>query len=624
MPALVYGAGLVFGRGYVLGWQRADSVTFAQAAPLAAAYLAYLAFVLGVVVGPLGERLPRAWLWAGLLAGSVMLQVAATAVVEPYPLRGIVFRQLSQESSGYFSIGARWEDLGDVLAHYTQYAPDWPIHPRNQPPGLMLIFWAATRFAELLGPAAVSIADVFRPLTCFDEGSVALTDAQIAGGALGTVFEFVAATLAVIPLWGLIRKLAGERAAWLAAALYPMTASMLAWVSRWDRVFVYVTICGVWLIESLLGALQAGQRRRGLSLAAALGGLVAAGLFLSYKLAPALLTLGLYFLARAVQLQRASGRPLNRGWLKETASAIVVAATVCIGLWAAFILVTGFDLVTHFRESVGFHSGMDRPYYPWAVFSALDIVNHIGLPFAMMALLFGPRRYAPLWLAVFGTIFTLSVFRITHDETGRLMMYLAPLAIGLAAITLAGRPRRTVAAVTVLAVGQLFLHLLLLRVISYGVDPLTVAPAPLPADMISTSIRFGKEGELRLLGYTLPETLSPGQSSEVVYYWRLEAGAPIQKSYKVFLHVSQTLDDQDRIVSADGKPMNWTYPTSCWQPGQIIRDPHGFEVSASARAGPWLALVGLYDERTGARAHVFEAQRARGGAVELPGKLVIR
>ncbi|MEO6061623.1 MAG: hypothetical protein ABIQ99_06775, partial [Thermoflexales bacterium] len=558
-PALIYIAALVTGRGFVLGWVRADSVSWREALPLGMTYVAYLLFVFVAIVGPVSERIPGWVKWIGLIGGSVALQIAATAVVEPYPIRGIFFRQFSQFSSGYFSVGARWDNLADVFANYIQQSQAWPIHPRNQPPGLMLIFWGMTRIASLMQPVFASVASTFRPLTCFDEGLTPLSDAQVMGGVLGVAIEFIAATLAIIPLWHLVRRLSNARAAWLAAALYPMTACMLAWASRWDRSFVYVSIGGIALIENVLEASRAGRRPRAIGSAVALGTLLAVGLFMAYKLTPVLLALGLYALARADQLRRADTSTWSRRWLASTAlSGLIVGCTMVV-IWAGFAFATGFDVVTHFQASVGFHSGMERPYWPWAIYSALDILNHIGLPFVMVALLWGWRKWHPLALAFFGTIFVLSIFRITHDETGRLLTYLAPLAIGLAAMALADglpvpggnrspdpaapRARRIEMGVIALATTQIFVHLLLLRVISYGVDPLTVAPANPPASMTQTSIRFGPNGELRLVGYELPDSLTPGQHTDAVFYWRLEAERPPQTSYKVFMHVSSTLDD---------------------------------------------------------------------------------
>jgi hypothetical protein len=640
-PALVYIAALILGEGYVLGWQRAASVTWREGLPLALAYAGYVGFVFIAIVGPHADRFPAGVKWIGLICGSVALQIAATAVVEPFPLRGIFFRQFSQFTNGFVTIGSRWDSLASVFANYTDLSQGWPIHPRHQPPGLMLIFWATTQIAGLFPTLAATLAPLFRPLTCFDQGVPPLSDVQVIGGALGATVEFVAATLAIIPLWRLVRRLSTEKAAWLAAAILPMSASMIAWVSRWDRVFVLFTIGGVGLIETLLAAARQGRKDRAALAAVGLGALMALALFFAYKLVPIYLCMGLYALARAVQLQGRADTVALRRWLAIVAAFGLVAAGTAAALWVGFSALTGYDAVSHFRGAMGFHlTVIERPYWPWVIYSSLDVFNHVGLPFVAVALIWGWRKAYPLALAFFGTLLVLSVGRIAHDETGRLLSYVSPLVIAAAAMALTdGTPalmvgparaggasgmRWAVVGVTALAAAQLFTHVFLLRFVSYGVDPLTVAPAVAPASMTQTSIRYGPAGEFRLIGFELPDRLSPGEYADAVLYWRLEAQQPPPTSYKVFIHVASTLDDTERIASVDEIPLNWALPTTCWVPGVLLRDVHPFDVDANARPGNWLALLGLYNEVTGERIKVFEAQRAVAGAVELPVTIVVK
>ncbi len=640
-PAVIYIVALLLGQGYVLGWQRADSVTWREGLPLALAYAVYLSFVFIAIIGPHAERIP-AWVkWMGLIGGSVSLQIAATAVVEPFPIRGIFFRQFSQFTNGFLTVGARWDNLANVFPRYTELSQAWPIHPRHQPPGLMLIFWGMTQIATLAQSASASLAPFFRPLTCFDQGAAPLSDVQVMGGVMGAAVEFIAATLTIIPLWRLVRRLSTAKAAWLAAAVLPMTASMIAWVSRWDRVFVLFTIGGVALIEDLLAAARQGKKARAAIVAVGLGALTAVALFFAYKLVPIVLTMGLYALARAVQLQGRSDLAALRRWLGSVAAMGLIAAGTAAALWIGFATTTGYDAVSHFQGAMGFHlTVIERAYWPWVIYSSLDVFNHVGLPFVAVALIWGWRKWYPLALAFFGTLFVLSVGRLAHDETGRLLAYLSPLAVALAAMALtdgipalmigparaggASGQRRVIMAVTALAGIQLFVHVFLLRFVSYGVDPLSVAPAVAPASMTQTSIRYGPAGELRLVGFELPSRLTPGEHAEAVLYWRLDAEQPPQTSYKVFMHVASTLDDTERIASVDEIPLNWALPTNCWLPGVQLRDAHPFDVDANARPGPWLALLGLYNEQTGERAKVFEAQRAIAGAVELPTTVEVK
>ena len=634
LPAAAYCAALLFARGYVLGWQRADSVSLAQVLPLAITamcYFALIAVVMRMVRSPIGPG-RGALLWMALLAGGVVLQLAATAVVEPYPVRGILMRQYSQASSGYFTIGTRISSVAETLATFATASRSWPIHPQNNPPGLPLLFWATTRVAELAPGLSAALSPTLRPLSCFDEFPTALSDAQVFGGALGALIEFVLATLVVLPLYGFVRRIAGSRAAWLAATLYPITACMLQWASRWDRTFPLVSIGGLWLIELLLT-----KRRRANQLAIGLAALVASGLFFTYKLAPVLLALGVYFLVRTWQLtrsttlMRAEPSAARSGasrclffWLGHiNLQPLLFGAIAFAAFWAFWIIGFRFDLAGHFMAGLDFHAGLDRPYWPWALYCALDLFNHIGLPLVGLAMLKTDRKFSALWLAFFITVGVVAGLRLFHDESGRILTWLAPLAIALAAIALCNLKERARLGIIGLAMVQIVLHISFLRVINYGIDPIMVASAEVPVAAVRTSIRFGESGEYRLLGYTLAPQLKPGEYSAITYYWQLDSPVAAQTSHAIFFHLADSLDDQTRIVNEDGKPMNWSLPTTCWIPGHVIEDRHGFRVDPTAARGAWLPLVGMYADTTGRRLRVFEAQRARGDAVELPTVITI-
>jgi hypothetical protein len=55
------------------------------------------------------------------------------------------------------------------------------------------------------------------------------------------------------------------------------------------------------------------------------------------------------------------------------------------------------------------------------------------------------------------------------------------------------------------------------------------------------------------------------------------------------------------IAQHDGQPRNGTYPTSVWQKGDIVADTHTFAVPASAAAGEYQILVGMYSLPSGDR-----------------------
>ena len=110
-------------------------------------------------------------------------------------------------------------------------------------------------------------------------------------------------------------------------------------------------------------------------------------------------------------------------------------------------------------------------------------------------------------------------------------------------------------------------------------------------------VTFGERA--RLLGYELaPSSAAPGDEIPLTLYW--EALAPMTEDYSVFVHL---VDGDGFIVGQrDMYPGQGTYPTSYWQPGEVIADSYMVPLSPTALTPQKLHLaVGLYRYSTGER-----------------------
>jgi hypothetical protein len=108
---------------------------------------------------------------------------------------------------------------------------------------------------------------------------------------------------------------------------------------------------------------------------------------------------------------------------------------------------------------------------------------------------------------------------------------------------------------------------------------------------------FGQS--IALLGTTLePAQVRAGGKLTVHVRWRAEA--PIERSYKVFVHV---LDAALRNVVAqrDAEPRNGQAPTTSWIPGELIEDELELSVPNGVPRGEYPIEVGVYAERSGER-----------------------
>ncbi len=82
----------------------------------------------------------------------------------------------------------------------------------------------------------------------------------------------------------------------------------------------------------------------------------------------------------------------------------------------------------------------------------------------------------------------------------------------------------------------------------------------------------------------------PGDVLQIVLNW--QATESIGERYKVFLHV---MDESGAVVAQrDSEPMANTRPTSGWEIGESIRDPHGVLLPLDLPPGAYRVLVGLY------------------------------
>jgi hypothetical protein len=108
--------------------------------------------------------------------------------------------------------------------------------------------------------------------------------------------------------------------------------------------------------------------------------------------------------------------------------------------------------------------------------------------------------------------------------------------------------------------------------------------------------------EIELLGYSLRPTADENMS-EIQLYWQTQA--PPTKDYTAFV---QLLDAQNQVVAqVDAQPLPGIYPTSRWQPGEIISERFVLPVAPTTLAQGEL-VTGMYDLATGVRLPVYDKQ----------------
>ena len=102
---------------------------------------------------------------------------------------------------------------------------------------------------------------------------------------------------------------------------------------------------------------------------------------------------------------------------------------------------------------------------------------------------------------------------------------------------------------------------------SEGLITLRVLPADPNVPPIAHPTAFAFDGRVRLNGFNLAESsFQPGQSLDLELFW--QAVQPVGEDLQVFVHLLDA--DGRRVAGYDKSPLDGWWPTSAWEPGQVV------------------------------------------------------
>ncbi len=110
------------------------------------------------------------------------------------------------------------------------------------------------------------------------------------------------------------------------------------------------------------------------------------------------------------------------------------------------------------------------------------------------------------------------------------------------------------------------------------------------AGVTPTDVKLGNA--IELLGYRIltPAPVHTGDSLKLVLYW--QCLAPVAQEYTAFVHL---LDPNGSLrAQIDSRPRAGTYPTSIWEPNEIIPDPYSLTIPPDAAPGSYHLEIGMY------------------------------
>jgi hypothetical protein len=104
-------------------------------------------------------------------------------------------------------------------------------------------------------------------------------------------------------------------------------------------------------------------------------------------------------------------------------------------------------------------------------------------------------------------------------------------------------------------------------------------------------------GDLRMLGYALPQAGKPGELFSVGLFWRAR-----KKPTSDYFVTIQLRDASGRIAfDQRARPAHDSYATTLWEEGEVLLDWHDFILPTTFKPGEHQIVVGLQDASTGAR-----------------------
>ncbi len=138
--------------------------------------------------------------------------------------------------------------------------------------------------------------------------------------------------------------------------------------------------------------------------------------------------------------------------------------------------------------------------------------------------------------------------------------------------------------------------------------PGILTESPQPRTMLNQP--FGDAPNLTLLGYDLTDETGQPMTNETMtndqlpitnlhltLYWRTETHLPTD--YTTFVHLRNEAGEV--VAQKDQPPLAGAYPTSLWEPGEIIADEVRLSLPPDLPPGDYRLFTGLYDFQTGQR-----------------------
>ncbi|KXK48264.1 MAG: hypothetical protein UZ13_03878 [Chloroflexi bacterium OLB13] len=523
--------------------------------------------------------------------GAVVLALAVTATREGDALYGLFARTISKVGTGPFWLSTHVDWTGGGWRDWTAVMQSAGGHLSNLPPGWPMLYALLAGVGDALPAISRPISDALWPYQCQNFDVLAYTPGQVSAALFGMLMPLWAG-LAAIPLYRLMRRLSGKRAADLAVALWPLTPALAAFAGSMNTVYPLATL---WAVSLLAAAISAKRARYQAAAAIGAGLVTGIALFFNFAFAPLPLILGLFALTFGLHVERRTLAALIRTGLFAAAGFAVP--------WVLFWIAAGLTPLDLIRASFAFHLDLDRPYAFWVVMHAWDWLVWAGVGLIVPALVSAVRGWrdrsglGALSAALLIGMLIVTLSGTARGETGRVWLVFTPLLLAAGAD---GLTRVNPRAEQIAVFGAAHALLMLVLAMSLPVVGLDVTPSPSPdsasAARPADAVFMGADDTpfAHLTGW---DAASDGERLSVRLTFDVLARAP--EPYwigAILVPVSgdPVAGEPQQPHNADGV----TVPATCWPPGSRVSATITQPVGVASLDGAYLSIA-LYGAQTG-------------------------
>ncbi len=565
------------------------------------------------------QRITGKLVWA--IVSSIALTMASLYVFAS-PLFKLNAATLSGGASGWHYAAARITDLGATLRDWPRFMQEstrFSSHMGIAPPGLVVFYYAIQQTLAHLTALADGLGRPLRALQCHRLGLMTYSNAQLASAWAGILMPLWG-SLVVLPLYQLGRRLLDQTTLQWSILWWPLVPSFLMFAPLPNIAYpLLATLVMLLLMEGLC-------RNQARWIVAA-GALMSVLTFVSFAFLPLIVLAGLFvlgtWLAKTDLFTSSRAAHLKWRW------PLLVGFGFGLGLpvaWLIFYAVSGVPVWDILQIAAPAHVAMNRPYWPWLFLHTYDYLMFTGWPLVGLVLLgvwraIGKLRTSQrlsdmdiLALAASVTFVALIVSGTLRGESGRILQFITPLFLLVAAGALSGYPSKDAhRSAWILTVGQVVTVIVMvgfLRVITTEFDqeppsaPPTVAQT-WPASSTPSSAIFGNA--LRLLSFSGKierQADGMGDTQPTLVLW-LEWEPQRQVDQPYWLSFIPVAPNGEAAAEASlRQPFDGRYLMTCWLPRNgHVRHTEQIPLSEDIQ-GDWWVSLSLIDAETGDKVNV--------------------